>query len=89
MKVFNVKKPYQHKTQLDNVEMFEDVQYSWCVKTYQYTKSTGGIRQFFNMIKKVKPDIIFFYNIKSDLVTLPDGSSERVYYVRADLQIQN
>jgi hypothetical protein len=89
MKVYNVKKPYQDKNQLDNVEIFDDTNYSWCVKTYQYTQSSGGIRQFFNMVKKLKPDIIFFYSIKSDMVTLPNSMVERVYYVRADLRTLN
>lgn len=86
MKVFFVKNPYQHKSQLDKVEKFEEVQYSWCVKTFQYTKKNGGIRQFFDMIKKIKPDIIFFYNIKSQIYRLPDGSSDIIYYIRLDLQ---
>jgi hypothetical protein len=89
MKIYRVKKPLQDNSTLDNVEMFDNVSYNWCVKTYQYTQSSGGIRQFFNMVKKIKPDIIFFYSIKSEMVTLPNSMVERIYYVRADLRTLN
>lgn len=84
MKFYRVKKPLQDNSTIDNVEMFDEKRYSWCVKTYQYLDSTGGIRGWFDEIKKVKPDIIFFFSIKTEPITLPDGKRDKVTYIRSE-----
>jgi hypothetical protein len=85
MKIYRVKKPLQDNSTLDNVEMFDNLRYNWCVKTYQYTKKSGGIRNWFEMIKKTNPDIIFLYSIKIEPVVLPNGENETITYIRAEL----
>ena len=46
----------------------EDIQYSnetWCVRTEIYREGDGGIKLWFDEIKRIKPDIIYFYKIES------------------------
>jgi hypothetical protein len=47
--------------------------------------SCGGIKQWFNEVKKVKPDIIFFYSFNTELITRPNGKRDKVTYIRAEL----
>ena len=84
MKIYRVRKPLQDNTSLDNIEIFDGETHTWCVKTYQYLGSTGGIRGWFDEIKKVKPDIIFFFSIKTEPITLPDGKRDKVTYIRSE-----
>jgi hypothetical protein len=85
MKFYKVNRPLQTNSDLNNVQMFDDIRYSWCVKTYQYLDSCGGIKQWFKEIKKVKPDIVFFYSLESEPITFPDGKRDKVTYIRAEL----
>jgi len=69
-----VKHPLQdNNTKLEDLEHVDFVREdnhlkkivpTWCVKSYIYRESDGGIQLFFKEIEKIKPDIIYLYEIK-------------------------
>jgi len=53
----------------------------WCVKTYQYKESDGGINLWFKMLKNINPKIIYFFDIKTII-----ENNETYYLIRADIK---
>jgi len=81
----------------DQYTELEDVQYDtnehWCVETYFYREADGGLKLFFEKLQRIKPDIIYLFEIKAwknkKIVIGTDESNweeDIIYSVRCDLQ---
>jgi hypothetical protein len=69
-----VKRPLQ-----DNNTKPEDIQYpneKWCVKTVIYREGDGGINLFFKEIERIKPDVLYLYEIYSWKDKIVNGLNE-------------
>jgi hypothetical protein len=75
----------------------EKVQYpneKWCVDTYMYRELDGGMNKWFELIERVKPDIVYLYGIKAVKEKISNGNNREfvediIYFVRAKLKINN
>lgn len=91
MEIKIVKRPLQ-----DAYTKPEELQYSsderWCVKQYMYREGDGGMNLWFKELERVRPDVIYLYEIKSWKDKLVVGSNkdewvEDIFYsVRCDLR---
>jgi len=79
--------PYRGKPDDEYVEsiiednVFKKIIPIWCVGTYQYKESDGGLRRWIDYLKEVDPEIVYLFDIQ----TLVENN-EIYYFVRADLQ---
>ncbi|MBC8147434.1 MAG: hypothetical protein H8E98_05560 [Bacteroidetes bacterium] len=72
---------YYHKQPTDE---------NWIVSTKGYPERFGGLKVWYDMIKKSQIEEVYLYEIRADIQGLPDTNNdgewvdEIVYYVRAD-----
>lgn len=83
-----------HPLQDENTKP-ENIQYpneKWCVKTYIYREGDGGMNLWFQELNRIKPDIIYLYEIKAFKEKIVNGYNEdnwiedTIYSIRADLK---
>ena len=58
-------KDLEHVTYITENNQLKQIKPTWCVNTSIYREGDGGMKLWFQEIKKVEPDIIYLYEIKS------------------------
>ena len=102
MEIKIVKRPLQDSnTKLEDLEYVEFITEnnqlikivpSWCVRNFMYREGDGGMNLWFKELERVKPDVIYLYEIKAWKDKIVNGSNKEdwfediLYSVRADFK---
>ena len=102
MEIKIVKRPLQDgNTKLEDLEYVEFITEnnqlkkivpSWCVKIFMYREGDGGMNLWFKELERVKPDVVYLYEIKAWKDKIVNGHNEEdwfediLYSVRADFK---